>query len=130
MFQNRLENSEFLLTAFQIVKSVLAALAVCIVGAVAFAFLLRFTAIPDKAILPVNETLKAAAIFLGSLGFIKGEKGLLKGAIAGVFTVMLSYLAFSALGGDFSLSWLIVAELFFGALVGGASGIAAVNFKS
>ena len=42
MFQNRLENSVFLATAFQIVKSVLAALAVCIVGAVTFAFLLRF----------------------------------------------------------------------------------------
>ena len=129
MFQNRLENSEFLLTAFQIVKSVLAALAVCVVGAVAFAFLLRFTAIPDKAILPVNETLKAAAIFLGSLGFIKGEKGLLKGAIAGVFTVMLSYLAFSALGGDFSLSWLIFVEVGVAFLAGALSGILAVNLK-
>ena len=79
--------------------------------------------------MPVNETLKAAAIFLGSLGFIKGEKGLLKGAIAGVFTVMLSYLAFSALGGSFALSWLILLELLLAVVVGGLCGGVAVNLR-
>ena len=130
MFQNRSTDSTFLSVAFQIVKAALAAVAACVVGAFVFALVLRFSAIPDRAILPVNETLKAAAICLGAMLFIKGDKGLLKGALTGVFTVALSYLAFSALGGDFSLSWLIFAELFFGAVVGGASGVAAVNFKS
>jgi putative membrane protein (TIGR04086 family) len=130
MFQNRTDHSVFLTVAFQVVKSALASLAVCVLGALTFALVLRFAPIPDKAILPVNETLKAAAIFLGALIFIKGDKGLLKGTLVGVFTIMLSYLAFSALGGDFSLSWLIIVELFFGAIVGGASGIFAVNFKS
>jgi putative membrane protein (TIGR04086 family) len=130
MFQNRSTDSAFLPVAFQIVKAALTAVGVCIVGAFLFSIVLRFSAIPDRAILPVNETLKAAAIFLGAMLFIKGDKGLLKGALTGVFTVALSYLAFSALGGDFSLSWLIFAELFFGVVVGGASGVAAVNFKS
>ncbi|MBQ4268303.1 MAG: TIGR04086 family membrane protein [Clostridia bacterium] len=130
MFQNRSTDSTFLSVAFQIVKAALAAVAACVVGAFVFAIVLRFSAIPDRAILPVNETLKVVAIFFGAMLFIKGEKGLLKGALTGVFTVALSYLAFSALGGDFSLSWLIFAELFFGAVVGGASGVAAVNFKS
>ena len=130
MFQDRSTDSTFLSVAFQILKATLSALAVCIAGAFLFALILRFSAIPDKVILPVNETLKAVAVFLGAMLFIKGEKGLLKGALTGVFTVALSYLAFSAFGGDFSLSWLIFAELFFGAVVGGASGVAAVNFKS
>ena len=40
---------------------------------------------------------------------------------------MLTYLVFAMVGGDFSLSWLILAELAFGAVAGALSGIVAVN---
>jgi hypothetical protein len=41
----------------------------------------------------------------------------------------LSYLAFSAFGGDFSLSWLIFVEVGVAFLAGALSGILAVNLK-
>jgi hypothetical protein len=56
-------------------------------------------------------------------------KGGLKGGIIGLLFAAVSYLAFSALGGDFSLSWLIIAELLLGLFVGALSGIIAVNVR-
>ncbi len=115
--------------ALSVVKGTLISLAVSLLCAFAFALLLRFFPIPDKAILPVDQTLKAVAVFVGALSAVRGEKGLFKGALIGIFSVLLSYLAFSAIGGDFSLSWLIVLELLFGALSGGLAGIFAVNAR-
>jgi putative membrane protein (TIGR04086 family) len=115
---------------FSIVKAVLLSLAVSLLASVVFAVILRAASWGEGVIYPVNQIVKVISIALGTLVFVRGEKGWLKGGLVGLLFTALSYLAFSALGGDFSLSWLIVAELFFGALVGGASGIAAVNFKS
>ena len=115
--------------AFEIVRAVLVALAFSLVGAFLFAVVLRLTNASDKIILPVNETLKALSIFLGVFLCVRGEKGFLKGGLTGLFATMLSYLAFSALGGDFSLSWLALLELLFGVFVGAIGGVFAVNVK-
>ena len=94
-----------------------------------FACILRATGLPDSIVYPVNQTVKAVSIAIGTLVFTRGEKGWLKGfGVALAFTA-LSYLAFSALGGDFSLSWLIFVELFVALLVGAVSGIVAVNLR-
>ena len=114
---------------FSIVKGVLLALAISVLGAIVFAVVLRACSLSDKVIYPVTQTLKGLAIALGALFFVRGEKGWLKGGIIGLIFTAVSYLAFSALGGDFSLSWLIVAELFFGVFIGALSGIIAVNVK-
>ena len=114
---------------FSIVKGVLLALAISVLGAIVFAVVLRACSLSDKVIYPVTQTLKGLALALGVLFFVRGEKGWLKGGIIGLIFTAVSYLAFSALGGDFSLSWLIVAELFFGVFIGALSGIIAVNVK-
>ena len=114
---------------FQILKGALLALAFSFLMTVIFANVLRFTPLPDKVIYPVNQTVKVLSIALGVLVFIRGEKGFLKGiAVALIFTA-LSYLAFSAIGGDFSLSWLIFAELFIAILSGIICGAVAVNLR-
>ena len=114
---------------FRIIKGVGLALAFSLLAAVVFASILQISPLPDKAIYPINQTVKVVAIILSSLVFIRGEKGLLQGlAIGGLFTA-LSYLTFSALGGDFSLSWLIFAELALALFVGAVSGVVAVNLK-
>ncbi|MBQ8657575.1 MAG: TIGR04086 family membrane protein [Clostridia bacterium] len=115
--------------AFEVAKASVVALLLSLIGAFIFAVILRFTSLSDKVILPVNQVIKTAAIFFGVLLCVRGEKGLLKGALAGLFATMLSYLAFSAIGGDFSLSWLAVLELLFGVFAGALSGIFAVNIK-
>ena len=114
---------------FRIIKGVGLALAFSFLAAVVFASILQISPLPDKVIYPVNQTVKVVAVILGALVCVRGEKGLLQGlAIGGLFTA-LSYLTFSALGGDFSLSWLIFAELALALFAGAVSGVVAVNLK-
>ena len=114
---------------FSVVKSVLLSLAISFLCAVVFAVILRTTGWGEAVIYTVNQVLKGSSLALGTLVFIRGEKGFLKGALTGVFFTALSYLSFSALGGDFSFSWMLVVELFFAVLVGGLSGAIAVNLR-
>ena len=114
---------------FGILKGVGLAMLIALISSVIFACVLRFAPIPDKAIYPVTQTIKALSIVLGALAFTRGEKGWLKGgAIALLFTA-LSYVTFSTIGGDFSLSWLFLAELAFSLLAGLLGGIIAVNIR-
>ena len=115
--------------AFSIVKGVLLALGVSALLAVIFAVVLRSASLGEEVIYPVNQGIKGVAVLLGSAVFVRGEKGWLKGGVIGVLFTALSYLAFSSLGGDFSLSWLIVAELALGVFTGALGGIIAVNLK-
>ena len=114
---------------FSVVKATGFALAFSLLSAVIFAVILQTTSLGEGAIYPVNQTVKGIAIALGVLFFVRGEKGWLKGVSAGLLFTALSYLAFSAIGGDFSLSWLILLELFIAALVGAISGSLAVNLR-
>ena len=114
---------------FSIVKGVACALALSLLGVIIFAVILRAGSLSDKVIYPVTQMIKWVSLAVGALLFTRGEKGWLKGGIIGLLFTMLSYLAFSAIGNDFSLSWLIVAELVFALFIGGLSGIIAVNVK-
>ena len=85
--------------------------------------------LPQKLVYPINQTLKVLAVSLGTLLFVRGEKGWLQGGVIGLLFTALSYLAFSAIGGDFSLSWLILLELAIAFATGALGGILAVNLK-
>lgn len=114
---------------FQIIKAVGFCLALSLLYAVVFATLLRSFSIPDKAIYPVNQTAKQLIVFLGAFLFIKGDKGFVKGVAVGLLFTALSYLTFSSLGGDFSLSWLLIIELVLSTATGLLGGVLAVNIK-
>ena len=113
----------------QVIKGTAFALVFSWMAALLFALVLRFTYLPQTIVYPVNQLIKAVAIVVGALACVRGEKGFLKGgAIALVFTA-LSYLSFSALGGDFSLSWMIAVELLISVMTGVLSGSIAVNLR-
>jgi putative membrane protein (TIGR04086 family) len=114
---------------FTVVKAVGLALAVSLLGAVIFAVVLRVGNLDEKIVYPVNQVLKGLAISVGTLVCVRGEKGWLKGGGAGLLFTAVSYLAFSALGGDFSLSWLIFVEFAVAFFIGGIGGALAVNLK-
>ena len=78
---------------------------------------------------PIAQTVKVLAVVLGTLVFVRGEKGWLKGGGIGLMFTALSYLAFSAIGGDFSLSWLILVEVLLAFVAGALAGAIAVNIK-
>ena len=114
---------------FQIIKAVGFALAISLLYAVIFATVLRAIPISDKAIYPINQTAKQLFIFISAFLFIKGDKGFLKGIAVGLIFTALSYLTFSSLGGDFSLSWLLIIEVVLSTATGLLGGVLAVNCK-
>jgi putative membrane protein (TIGR04086 family) len=114
---------------FQIIKSVALALAFSLLSTVILATVLLCTPLPDTVIYPVNQVIKALAIALGTISFIRGEKGFIKGGVVGLIFTALSFLAFSAIGGDFSLSWLILLETLLAVIIGALCGALAVNMR-
>ena len=114
---------------FTVIKATLLALAVSLMVALAFAVILRVSGMGERWIYTINQLAKGISILVGVAVFVRGEKGWLKGGGVGVLFTGLSYLAFSAIGGDFSLGWLILLELLTAFFVGAISGILAVNVK-
>ncbi len=114
---------------FSIVKGVGLALACSFLSTLIFACILRASSLPDKAIYPVNQTLKVVFVLLAGILFVRGEKGWLKGGAIGLLYTALSYLTFSAIGGDFSLSWLILIELALALFAGVLGGVIGVNLR-
>ncbi|MBR2441610.1 MAG: TIGR04086 family membrane protein [Clostridia bacterium] len=115
--------------AFCVVKGAALALALSLLSAVVLAVILRCTQMSAKLVYPITQTVKAVCLCLGAAVFVRGEKGWLKGMAVGLVFTALSYLAFSSLGGDFSLSWLILLEVAISLAVGALGGIVGVNLK-
>ena len=114
---------------FTIVKGLLCALAAALLLAVVFASILQASPLPDSVIYPVNQIIKGVSIALGTVLFVRGDKGWLKGGAVGLLFTALSYLGFSAFGGDFSLSWLILLELVIALITGALGGAVGVNLR-
>ena len=114
---------------FAVIKGVLTALIISLLFSIFFAVVLRVAPVPDKAVYPVNQTVKVLAAFLGALFFVRGEKGWRKGLLVGVLFFALSYVTFSTVGGTFSLSPLAIAELVFTTLGGVIGGVVGVNLR-
>lgn len=121
-----MQNERYGNTFFTLLKGAGIALAISFFCIVILAGLLRAAVVPDKVIYPVNQVIKALAVALGAMT-IRGEKGWLKGGALGLIFTSLSYLAFSAIGGDFSVSWLILAELLVAIAAGALGGVFGVN---
>ena len=113
---------------FTVIRATLLALAVSLLLVMGFAVALR-AGVGGGWIYPINQVLKSVSILVGVFVAVRGEKCWLKGGGTGLLFTALSYLAFSAIGGDFSLSWLILLELAIAFLVGAISGILTVNLK-
>ncbi|MBQ7912580.1 MAG: TIGR04086 family membrane protein [Clostridia bacterium] len=124
-----MQNENSLGGVFSIVKAAVLALAVSFLSTVVLAAILRITTMPHKAIYPITQTLKVIFVLLASLLFIRGEKGWLKGGAVGLIFTALSYLTFSAVGGDFSLSWLVLVEVGLALFAGALGGVIGVNLR-
>lgn len=117
--------------ALCIVKGVVVGLAFAMIGILIFAFLLRFTSIPDSIIAPVNQVIKGVSIFFGVFIGLKKHKemGLLSGLLIGFFFTILAFLVFSLLDGTFCLDRTFINDLIFGSVIGAICGIICVNLK-
>lgn len=115
---------------FQVLKSVLAAVLISLFFVLLFTVIIQLFALPAEVIKPVNQVFKILAIVAGGLLFIRGDKGLIKGAIYGLAAVILTFLLFGAISGSLSVSWKFPLEILLGAVAGGITGVIAVNIKT
>jgi putative membrane protein (TIGR04086 family) len=113
----------------QIAKATCLAVVCSLVLVLIFTFIIQLFSLSSAAIKPVNQVIKIVSIALGGIVFISGDKGLLKGGIYGVVAVVLTYLLFAIIAGEFSFSWKIIIELLIGGVAGGIAGVIAVNIK-
>lgn len=114
---------------FQVLKAVFAAVLFSLALVLIFTVIIQLFSLPLTVVKPVNQVLKILAIAAGGLIFIRGEKGLIKGVIHGLSSVVLTYLIFSLISMSFSVSWLFIVEILVGAVAGAISGVIAVNIK-
>lgn len=112
---------------FDALKGVLFSLSLLVIFTFLFALVLKIFPLPNSAVFPVSESIKALSVFLGCFFSVGKEKGLLKGALVGFFALLLSHLLFFAIGGGRLFSVFFLLELLFGALIGALSGILRVN---
>lgn len=116
----------------KIIKGALCALSVSLVLILIFAFLLRFIAIDDEAISPVVQVIKGISILTGVLIALKSvsEMGFINGIIIGLTYTIVAFVCFSMLDGfNFEFSKTLLNDIIFGSIIGGISGIIAVNMK-
>ena len=96
-----------------------------------FAFILKFTNIPESAITPVNQIIKGVSVFLGVfIGLRKTkELGLVSGLLIGFVYTLIAFVVFSILSGKFSFDITLLTDIIFGAVIGAICGIICVNLK-
>jgi len=121
--------SETKYTLLQFLKGTVIAIIFSLLSVLIFAFIIKVFSLPIKSVKPIVTTLKILAVALGVLLSVRGEKGLLKGALLGVIIIFTAFILFSIIGGGFEFSLNFLWELLLGAGVGAISGIFAVNLK-
>ena len=116
---------------FNITKGTLTAVCVSLILVLVFAFLLKFTNIPESTIMPVNQVIKGLSIFIGVFVGLKKNKelGLLNGLLIGLFYTIIAFLIFACLGGVFKLDITFLTDILFGGVMGAICGIICVNLK-
>ena len=110
-------------------KAACLALVCCLIGILIFAAVVKFAVISTSAIKIVNQFIKAVSVFIGCFFSVKGRLGIAKGAIGGAVCTLLLYLIFALISGSAVFSLQMLADLGFTALIGGISGIVAVNAR-
>lgn len=110
-------------------KAVGIAVLVSLGGVLLFALVIYLAALPSSVITPVNQIIKVIAIFLGCVLGFRPEQGIAKGAVAGLLSIILTYLIFAFLSGGVTFSVTAILELVFGGIIGAISGIISVNLR-
>ncbi len=115
--------------AKEVLKATLTTLIFSLVSVLVLALLMRMGFLSDGAVKIVNQFIKVLAIFVGCYASLRDEKGLFKGVVAGIFGILATFLIFALISGSIALGFSFVWDMIFGVLVGGLSGIVAVNLK-
>lgn len=118
-------------TILRLLKGLGAAILITLGGMAVLAALVIFTPISDALLTVLNQLLKVASIFFGTLFAVGrgGERGFALGALVGLIYMVLGYLIYSIIDGVLAPAAQMSLEFLLGALIGAISGVIAANLR-
>ena len=114
---------------FSVLKAVATAVIITLFAVLIFGLIAKFVTINFKIIRVINQFLKVISVFLGCFLVVRERKGLLKGLIIGFIFAIVTYLLFALIGKGLSFKLSFLIDLAFLIIIGGISGVVAVNVK-
>ena len=121
--------TDFKSVTLEFLKGLIISLILSLILVLIFAGVNQAFSVPIKVIKPVTIIIKILSVAVGVLFSVKGERGLLKGAILGLIITIISQILFSILGSGFSFTLSILWEILLGLGVGAIFGAISVNLK-
>lgn len=114
-----------------ILKGLLAAAAVTLLGMALIAALVLTARLSDGVLTLLNQLLKALAVVLGVRAAVErgGNRGFFTGMTVALAYIIAGYGLYVALGGGRFEAAQMLGEMLLGAAVGGAAGAVRVNLK-
>ena len=114
-----------------ILKGLLVAIAITLLGMLLFAALTVFASVPDNLLTVLNQLLKIAAIGLGVRAAVVrgGARGFVTGAVLALIYMILGYAMYVVLGGGVHSVTTMLGEMLLGAAIGGVCGAILANMK-
>ena len=112
----------------QVVRGVVTAILITLIGVLVFSFVLSVTNLSDGIIKPVNQFIKLLSVFFGCFLSVRGEKGFLKGGLIGLISTLLTVLIFALLTGGINFLSIII-DVICAIIMGAISGAITVNVK-
>ncbi len=108
-----------------IAKGVIIALIVTVAAVLALALIVKEKGIDSAAISAVNQAIKVAAIFIAAMISSRGakEKQLITGALSGLVYIVVGYLIFSLIEGDWGDITLLLTDAAMGVMIGALVGL-------
>lgn len=113
----------------QVVASVLFSLLFSLVGVLVFAFLIKVAELGGGVVSPVVRVLQGASVVLGAGLYIRGEGGLVKGALSGLFSAVFAFFLFSLIAERWQIGVGDLMTVLYLTVVGAIAGVVAVNVK-
>ena len=113
----------------QIIKGLLSSVIIALICVLTFAFIVKFAMLNSGIVKAVNQFIKILSVFLGCVFCVREKAGLIKGGFIGLFFSILIYLIFAIIGTKISFGASFFLDIVLTSLIGGVSGIIAVNMK-
>ena len=101
----------------------------CLVALALVAVFVRAYVPAAGVVTAVNWVVKCVGSFLFPLIFVRRERALVKGVVAGLCGALVTMLLFAAVGGGFSLTALFLVELLVCGVLGGPGALAGVKLR-
>ena len=107
------------------VKGAVTALVITVAAVLVLAMVVKQTGMSDEVISAVNQIVKVVCIFLAALIATRGqpESAIAAGAMSGAMYIVLGYLSFSLIEGNFGDILLMFADLAMGVIIGMLTGV-------